>query len=54
MSEASHCGGDQQSGQGYSKPTFKEIQAESMSQRTGIKSKAFYDIAEAEAWLDEG
>ena len=35
------------------KPTFKEIQAESMSQRTGIKSKAFYDIAEAEAWLDE-
>ena len=37
----------------YAKPTFKEIQAESMSQRTGIKSKVFYDIAEAEAWLDE-
>lgn len=37
----------------YSKPTFKEIQADSMSQRTGIKSKVFYDIAEAEAWLDE-
>lgn len=38
----------------YSKPTFKEIQADSMSQRTGIKSKVFYDITEAEAWLDEG
>jgi len=37
----------------YSKPTFKEIQAESISQRTGINSKVFYDIAEAEAWLDE-
>jgi hypothetical protein len=37
----------------YSKPTFKEIQAESMSQRTGINAKVFYDIAEAEAWLDE-
>ncbi len=37
----------------YAAPTFKEIQADSMSQRTGIKSKVFYDIAAAEAWLDE-
>ena len=37
----------------YAKPTFKDMQADSMSRRTGIKSKVFYDIAEAEAWLDE-
>ncbi|MGO9116959.1 MAG: hypothetical protein ACLQPD_05040 [Desulfomonilaceae bacterium] len=33
--------------------TFKEIHADSMSQRTGIKSKVLYDTAQPEAWLDE-
>ncbi len=37
----------------YTKPTFMQIQADSMHQRTGMQSKAFYDYAEAEAWLDE-
>ncbi len=37
----------------YSNPTFKEVQADSMSQRTGIVFKVFYNINEAEVWLDE-
>jgi hypothetical protein len=37
----------------YSKPTFMQIQADTMSEKTGIQSRGFYDYAEAEAWLDE-
>jgi hypothetical protein len=37
----------------YNEPTFKEVQAGSISKRTGITARRFYDIAEAESWLDE-
>jgi hypothetical protein len=37
----------------YDQPTFKEVQADSVSKRTGIIARRFYDIAEAELWLDE-
>ncbi len=37
----------------YNQPTFKEVQADSVSKRTGISARRFYDIAEAELWLDE-
>ena len=37
----------------YDKPTFKQVQAESIRVRTGITSKGFYSVEEAEAWLDE-
>jgi hypothetical protein len=36
----------------YDHPTFKEIQACSVSKRTGITAKSFYDFAAAESWLD--
>jgi hypothetical protein len=37
----------------YTKPTFMQIQADTMNEKTGMTSKGFYDFAEAEAWLDE-
>jgi hypothetical protein len=37
----------------YDRPTFIQIQAESIHRKTGIKSKAFESMADAEAWLDE-
>ncbi len=36
----------------YKHPTFKEIQAGSVSKKTGITAKSFYDFAEAESRLD--
>jgi hypothetical protein len=36
----------------YNQPTFKEVQAESVSKRTGIAARRFHDLAEAESWLD--
>ncbi len=36
----------------YVRPTFKEIQADHASKRTGITAKPFYDFTEAESWLD--
>ncbi len=37
----------------YDQPTFKELQADDMHKKTGMKSKSFYDAEEAEAWLDD-
>ncbi|MCA1960929.1 MAG: hypothetical protein LDL33_09035 [Desulfomonile sp.] len=37
----------------YDKPTFIQIQAEHIHKKTGLNSKAFDDVAAAEAWLDE-
>ena len=37
----------------YDRPTFIQIQAESIHRKTGINSKAFESMADAEAWLDE-
>ena len=37
----------------YAKPTFMEAQADRMHEKTGMKSKGFYSVEEAEAWLDE-
>ena len=37
----------------YEKPTFMQVQAEVVRERTGVKSKEFYSVEEADAWLDE-
>jgi len=37
----------------YAKPTFMEVQAERMHERSGMLSRSFYSVEEAEAWLDE-
>jgi hypothetical protein len=37
----------------YDRPTFIKRQAEQIHQKTGLKSKAFDSVADAEAWLDD-
>ena len=37
----------------YAKPTFMQAQADQMHKKTGMKSRGFYSVEEAEAWLDE-
>ena len=37
----------------YDRPTFIQRQAEQIHQKTGMQSKAFDNMADAEAWLGE-
>lgn len=37
----------------YDRPTFIQVQAEHIHKKTGLSSKAFDSVADAEAWLDE-
>jgi hypothetical protein len=37
----------------YDKPTFKQVQADSMHEKSGMKGKGFFSVEEAEAWLDD-
>ena len=37
----------------YPGPSFIRVQADRIHERTGIRSKAFESMEEAEAWLDE-
>jgi len=37
----------------YDKPTFIRIQADQIHKKNGLNSKAFYNVTNAEAWLDE-
>ena len=37
----------------YDRPTFIQVQAEHIRKKTGLNQKAFDNVADAEAWLDE-
>ena len=46
-------GGIRKAARVYDRPTFIRRQAEEIHQKSGLKSKSFDSIADAESWLDE-